>query len=85
MRMIFYLNSLNIHICVTQHYQESIGAGLCVVMLITSHNYDVINVCPDSVCITTTGSVTHDAIWSQILISDVIWNLQILIGLELDW
>ena len=42
-RTIFYLNSLNIQICVSQRSRESNGVGLCVVMRITSHNYDVTN------------------------------------------
>ena len=40
---IFYLNSLNIQICVSQRSRESNGVGL------RSHNYDVTNVCPDSI------------------------------------
>ena len=48
-RRIFYLNSLNIQICVSQRSQESNGVGLRVVMRITSHNYDVTNVCTDSI------------------------------------
>ena len=48
-RTIFYLNSLNIHICVSQRSRESNGVGLRVVMRITSHNYDVTNVCLDIV------------------------------------
>ena len=48
-RTIFYLNSLNIQICVSQRSRESNGDGLRVVMRITSHNYDVTNVCPDSI------------------------------------
>ena len=36
----FYLSSLNIQICVSQHSRESNGGGLRVVMRITSHNYD---------------------------------------------
>ena len=48
-RMIFYLNSLNIQICVSQHSRESNGVGLRVFMRIMSHNYDVTNVCPDSI------------------------------------
>ena len=47
--MIFHLNSLNIQICVSQRSRESNGVGLRVVMRITSHNYDVINVCTDSI------------------------------------
>ena len=43
-RTIFYLNSLNIQICVSQHSRKSNGVGLRVVMRITSHNYDVTNV-----------------------------------------
>ena len=46
---IFYPNSLNIQNCVSQHSRESNGVGLRVVMRITSHNYDVTNVCPDSI------------------------------------
>ena len=37
--MIFYLNSLNIQICVSQCSRESNGVGLRVVMRISSHNY----------------------------------------------
>ena len=48
-RTIFCLNSLNIKMCVSQRSQESNGVGLHVVMRITSHNYDVTNVCPDSI------------------------------------
>ena len=46
--MIFHPNVLNIHICVSQHYLESIDVGIRVDMRITSYNYDVINVCPGS-------------------------------------
>ena len=48
-RTIFYLNSLNIQICVSQRSRESNGVGLRVVMRITSHNYDVTNVCLDTI------------------------------------
>ena len=47
--MIFYPNSLNIQICVSQRSPEWNGVGLRVVMRITSHIYDVTNVCPDSI------------------------------------
>ena len=40
---------LDIQICVSQRSQESNGVGLRVVMRITPHNYDVTNVCPDSI------------------------------------
>ena len=48
-RTIFYLNSLNIQMCVSQRSRESNGVGLRGVMRITSLNYDVTNVCPDSI------------------------------------
>ena len=35
--------------CVSQLIRESNGIGFRVVMRITSHNYDVTNVCPDSI------------------------------------
>ena len=40
---------LNIQICVSQRSRESNGVGLRVVMRITPHNYDVTNLCPDSI------------------------------------
>ena len=47
-RTISYLHSLNIQIFFSQRSRESNGVGLRVVMRITSHYYDVTNVCPDS-------------------------------------
>ena len=45
----FYLNSLNIQICVSQRSRESNGIRLSVVIRIMSHNYDITDMCPDSI------------------------------------
>ena len=69
--MIFYPNSLNVHICASQRYRESVDIRLRVPWL-------------HGLFLTTTGGVAHDAILNQILGSDVILNIRILICFALD-
>ena len=85
--MIFYLNSLNIYISVSQRYLESIGIGIHAAMHITSHSYDVHQHLPwlNGLFLTTTSIVAHDAIWNKIIASDIILNIQISICFGLDW